>query len=317
MTTVRRRRGFTLIELLVVIGIMLVVASLGYYLLSSLVGNQTRTRAIDQLTEWLLTTKMQARRDGQATGLRLLYNGAPAAPGTTANQVAFVQQPDPLTGGTCDGPCDATGTLSTGSGTYVRFNAASVDLLGPGAAMTPPDLTQSLVQPGDYLEVNASGSVHQIINVTQVTVGTTTYTLLNLASTVPYFTATSNYRVFRQPRLLVGEEIKPLGAELVIDMSAGKCLNLPVRTILGTTSAFVEIVFSPSGSVVGQGTNAGKIVLWLADQTVSHNPGPPALIAVNTRTGFIGAYDVNGTPDPTSGILDPYLFTEDGRSGGF
>jgi len=387
-----------LIELLVVIGIMLVIATVGYFLLPGLIGNQQRSRALDQLTEWLLTAKVRPRRDGLATGVRIL-----ADPTTNlATQVAFVQQPDPLTGGSCDGtymdsagtnplfaatsgaitnataanPIQITsashgmssgqsitingvggntaanntsanptwtitvvdannftlngsnaagGTAYTSGGTwtlsssiFVRFSG--VDFLGPAAASVPIDMSQALVQPGDYLEINFSGNPHLITGVPTAANANGSFTL-TIASPIPFFGSLSpgaapmkpypnTYRILRQPRLLVGEELKSLGAELAIDLNAGKSLNVPMRTVAGTPTTFSEIVFSPSGSVMGQGTAAGKIVLWVSDQSVGTTPAPPALVAINSRNGFIGAYEV--APG-----ADPYLFTEDGRNGGF
>jgi prepilin-type N-terminal cleavage/methylation domain-containing protein len=414
MRTPRRlRRGFTLIELLVAIGIILIIAAIGYYTLPSLLGNQNRARAVDQLTEWLLTAKIRARRDGLATGLRILVDPTT----NTAAQVAYIQQPDPFTGGSCDGTYfDLAGTTTafapggpitaatmaspiqitspnhglnpgssqyvtisgvqgntaannttttptwvaayfdannftltgatgnapyagggswTSSSSYVRFS--SVDFLGPAANSTPTDYSQALVQPGDYLEVNYSGNVHLISAVTLNANATTT---LTLNSAVPAFGTlvpgaapqkpyATTYRILRQPRLLIGEEIKSLGADLVIDFNpwsppapapsfATTSLNVPTRTVVKdptatppTTVTYYEILFSPNGSVVGLGTTAGKIVLWLTDKAITNTPAPPALVAINTRTGFIGAYEANITG------TDPYSFTEDGRSGGF
>jgi prepilin-type N-terminal cleavage/methylation domain-containing protein len=326
MRTQRRtRRGFTLVELLVVIGIMLVISALGYWLLPGMIGNQNRARAVDQLTEWILTVKVRARRDGLATGVRILVD-----PTTNlASQVAYVQQPDPLTGGTCQGTCDGSSNLTTGTAQqYVLFSG--VDFVGPAALTasttnpsesSPTDYSQALVQPGDYLEVNYSGNVHLITGFAFNS--GTGLTRVSLNSNIPAFGSTTAagtsyptvYRILRQPRLLVGEELKSLGAELAIDFNAlaspalsSKSLNVPSRTV--GTATYYEIVFSPSGSVVGQGTMAGKVILWISDNAVTNTPAPPALIAINNRTGFIGAYEVA----PGS---DPYLFTEDGRSGGF
>jgi type II secretory pathway pseudopilin PulG len=336
-----------MIELLIAMGIILIIAAMGYWLLPGLIGNQNRARAVDQLTEWFLTAKMRARRDGLATGLRLYYvdpsTGAhtpvDGVTVTTANTVAYVQQPDPLTGGTCQGTCDASNNLTPGTAsTFVLFS--TVDFIGPAPIAAtggePTDYSQALVQPGDYLEVNYCGSVHQITHVTYNASATPPTTTLTLATAVPGFGSMTpgatptpyptTYRILRQPRLLVGEEMKALGAELVIDFTAltspalsSKCLNVPFRTVVvnpnatpPTTLTYSEIVFSPSGGVIGQGTTSGKIVLWISDNAVTNTPAPPALVAINTRTGFIGAYEV----DLTS-ATDPYSFTEDGRSGGF
>ena len=60
----RRRRncrkaqaGVTLIEMLVVMGIILLLATLGVAYLPKMSDNQKRTRAVDLVSQWLLTAK--------------------------------------------------------------------------------------------------------------------------------------------------------------------------------------------------------------------------------------------------------------------
>jgi prepilin-type N-terminal cleavage/methylation domain-containing protein len=307
MCAVRKttRRGFTLIELMVVMGIIILLAVLGYMVLPPLSADNNRVRTLDALSEYLLTAKMRAKRDGLATGIRLL-----GAPGTVST-LAYVQQPDLITGTTM-----GASLISITPGTSPAPSSAAFtggDWIGAG---TTAGDSYSPVQPGDYLEVLGGGPAYLITALAQTTVaGVTTTTLSLLNSNASYSAtlgATSNWRILRQPRLLQGEDVKQLPGTYGIDMSAGKSLNVPLRSFTSgtTTTTYYEILFSPSGSVVGTGTTAGKIVLWVSDFATVTQPGPSGLIAINIRTGFIGAYDVN--PNGT----DPYSFTEDGRSGG-
>jgi hypothetical protein len=257
-------------------------------------------RGADRLQGWLLIAKQRALRDRTPTGLRLIIDSANP---NWVRDLEYVQQPDDYSGGTF------LRYDTVGSELFAEFSG--VDFtgglgFGPGA----PDLAP--VQPGDYLEVFGGGLVHQIIGV----VGQTRLKL-NFRTVVTN-SPTSNYRIIRQPRRLAGEQPLQMPEKVVIDRSPYPTptsptlsQNLPVRTVFGTSTSFIEILFAPSGSVVGQGTGSDRIVLWVRD-TSQTDPrlGEPRLITVYVRTGFIAAHpiDISGP--------DFYTFTRDGRSSG-
>jgi len=82
--------------MLVVMGIILILATLGVAYLPKMSDNQKRTRAVDLVSQWLLTAKERAKRDRLPTGVRLLYDPNNL---TLVSQLQYVQQPDPITGG--------------------------------------------------------------------------------------------------------------------------------------------------------------------------------------------------------------------------
>jgi hypothetical protein len=274
--------------LLVVIGIICVLATIGYMTLPSLAGDYNRTRSIDALSEWLLTAKMRAKRDGLPTGVRLTgWNSG----NNCCNEVAYIQQPDALTGGTwANSSCTS---IANGTATF-----AGTDFWGPGLSPGDPN---DYVQQGDYLEIFGSGSVHQITGATNLITLTLANTSVNLS------VATGNFRILRAPRVLVGEEVKQLPANLGINVGTPPSVNIPTRTVNGVN--YWEILFAPSGTVIGQGTGAGKIVLYVQDNNQVQNPGQPTLIVIDVRSGFIGAF-------PVAPGADPYAYTESGTSGG-
>jgi prepilin-type N-terminal cleavage/methylation domain-containing protein len=328
-----RRPSFTLVELLVVISIILLLATLGYLLLPGMFSNYRRVGAVDRVSQWLLTARQRAKRDGVPTGLRLL-------PVTDANgkvvvnpdgsvwvrQLQYVQQPEPLVGGALTP--NLAGGPPTFSGGYcvsvtngvVTFN--NVDFVAGGSTVD-----EYLVQPGDYLELFGGGSVHLIANVTG-----TTLTLNDTTVNYPApFQPTTNYRILRQPRPLLGEKALDVPGDTVIDLGKparsdangnplsfqpapappdSRSLNVPERLVgLAPQQKLVlEVVFSPSGAVLTQ--NTGKVILWLRDSTATPpDLGSPSLIGIPVRTGFIGAYDVA----PGN---NPYQYTENGRASG-
>ena len=93
-----------------------------------------------------------------------------------------------------------------------------------------------------------------------------------------------------------------------------------------TTLGRYAILFSPSGSLVGDTARTGKIILWVLDSTKDPaNTKEQTLITIFARSGLIGAYPVNndgdtlmGPPDPTTGVASPKWdsYTRDPRPAG-
>jgi prepilin-type N-terminal cleavage/methylation domain-containing protein len=282
-----RRSGFTLIELIVVITIILALAALAAAFMPRVNDSTNLTRAIDQCEQWLLTAKQRAKRDGQITGIQLQQGTGDGA--SQFSQAIYVQQPDPFTGGTCSTPVPNTNATVTFAG--VDFSN------GGGPA------NEFLVQPGDFLEIY--GGVHLI---TAVTANQLT---LVAGSTYDQFTipaGTSNYRILRMPRPLLGEATLQLPANMVIDFSNGSAFG--VNGPLSSAPAGNRILFAPNGMVVNPSPAVGQVLLWIWDST--NNPqdvNKAGIVGVQIRTGFIGAYSVA----PGS---NPYLFVAQGRDSG-
>jgi hypothetical protein len=165
-----------------------------------------------------------------------------------------------------------------------------------------------LVQPGDFLEVRDGGvySIASVASATQLQLGpalsaTPTAYETSLSITTP----TMNYRILRQPRILIGEPPLQLPNNLAVDMTQPQ-----FNSINATTSQNIDILFSPSGAVVGANAGMGKIFLFIHDATqIPLDTTKAAIVAVQCNTGFIGAYSV--APGP-----DPLYYAEEGRSSG-
>jgi prepilin-type N-terminal cleavage/methylation domain-containing protein len=317
----RRRGAFTLIELLVVIAIIITLAALAAGFMPNISESQNLTRSVDQLEQWLLTARMRAKRDGLATGLR--FTPDPSNPGMFS-EMQYIQQPDPLSGGTAiaggyqGGVCISSAPPNTGLITF-----ANVDFTNG----QPGLFAEYLVQAGDYLELYNGGGVHLIMSVPSPT-------MLQLNPLSAYDTTltisvpTTNYRILRQPRLLVGESPLQLpnnfvvdGANTVVTLPNGTMTpapptppatpltNIPFRPVAGAPNGgYFEILFSPSGAVIGPGASSGKIYFFVRDFTQG-DATKSGIVAVQTRTGFIGAYNIS----PGN---DPLYFAEEGRSSG-
>lgn len=374
--SIRRRGAFTLVEMIVVLAIILTIAALAAAFMPRVQDSTNLTRTVDSFEQWLLTAKMRAKHDQLATGIRFIPSQNDINPNNpflsasgTYSEFQYIQQPDPLTGGslshlqtpgsvvwtTASGTLYLTGGICYQAPTPISAGSVSfynVDFaLGLGANIaTAP---QWLVQPGDYLELRNSG-VYLIGRVVPPVGGGPANTLQlgfpNLTSppmspytlpptpsaydiafptispppTSPY-TSTTNYRIIRQPRVLVGEP--PL---LLPDNYAVITGTIPDTIVPGNStsptpmqwsyvspgpSGYLEILFSPSGAVVGTNAGSGRIFLSAYDTTMNpFDMDRVGIIAVQTRTGFIGAFSAA----PGAGLpgYNPFAYAQEGRDSG-
>lgn len=125
-------------------------------------------------------------------------------------------------------------------------------------------------------------------------------------------TSTTNYRIVRQPRVLLGEQPLALPNNYAANFNSipGSGSLLPGCNVSVGPSGYPEILFSPTGAVIG--TNAGNatIVISVWDTTMDlPDPNRVGIVGIQSRSGFIGAYDVS-----LSG--NPYLFVQMARESG-
>ncbi len=158
-----------------------------------------------------------------------------------------------------------------------------------GGASIAGEIDESTVQAGDYLVLAGTTTPHQITMVNSATT-------LTLASGVSPTSAGTPYTIIRAPRRLPSEDIIQMPSNMVIEQqrpvpgNAGfnYCSNIPQRGLIDSSHPapgvpVSEILFAPSGAVVGQGTQADKIYLWLRElqvrslTPVNGQPMPPVL----------------------------------------
>jgi len=300
-----RRPAFTLMELLVVIALIVVIAAIGLLTVPLMQSQQKASSNASQVVAWLGNVKAIALRDQRPTGLRFVPD--PNNP-NFIREVFMIQTPDDFAGGFVLVP-------NAKSLNVVTVIGADFDG-GFGAA----DVLDHPVQVGDYLELNGGGLLYTITGVSQVPnpiPPVPPQGVLTLSRNVVLTSPTPQYRIIRQPRRMQGEDSFTLTGNVVIDLGhpydnppSFLTLNLPVRT--AATESYYEIVFAPSGGVVGKGTVASdKIILWVRDSTAPNvTDHDPALVTIQVRTGFLGTYQV----DTTS--TDPYRYARDPRAGG-
>lgn len=323
-----RRPALTLMELLVTISITLLILSLAYLAMPNL-QSRRMVDAADRLTGWLLIAKQTAKSSGLATGVRLVVS-----PGGYCTTLQYVQEqadyspvgvvpPDPTKQRCmCDGPAPigvktVTGQANDPNGVAtVTFSSNISGTVPPGP--TTPAMSPA-VQVGDYIQFGNGGPVYPIASAPVL--NTTNYpspgnwqvkiSIPQSPYNVPADTGTIAFTIIRQPRPMLGENDLVLPEDTAIIMASSgnnpiASSNIPQRS--GGT--IFEVLFSPSGNVIGQGTGADKIYLLLDDITAPPHAAAPVVVAVNVRTGQIGSFPVD-----TSGS-DPFSFAKTGRSSG-
>jgi prepilin-type N-terminal cleavage/methylation domain-containing protein len=283
----RRRPGFTLVELLVVVTIILVLAGIAVLFVPSLADKQRASEGASQFQGWLLIAKQKALRDQGPRGIRLTPNMGklPQYPAHYVTDLQYIEQPPDFTGGLVNQFLPNNMVSFTGVDFYGGFG--------------PTDPTLWPVQPGDYLEIKGGGSVSRI-----QAVGQTTLTLVSTPVVVN--TPTWQYRIIRQARILAGEDELQMPQNVAIDLKLSRA-GSQVNVFSGQP---IDILFSPSGTVIGQVAAYDKLALWVKDTTLADTEGEPTLIAVFSRTGLLASYpvDLNST--------NPYSYLDDGRYAG-
>ncbi len=327
------RPAFTLIELLVVIAIILAVSALAAAFMPSVQDSQNlvqRHRFAGAMAADGQDAG-QARRSGHWSSAHrphgwgyVLFPGPvrPATGPAVGRYLSADTYPNPYPG-------------------VVQF--ANVDFTLGGLPAS-----EWLVQQGDYLEIPVGGSIYLIRSpllqppfspVNTLLLGSpfqtpTYYTTLSASSAPPPLTsqtwqstyeqtlsiptATMNYRIIRQPHPILGESTMQLPGNIAVDLTSkdpgpppqNYTNVMPTSNVGNAGLQTLDILFSPSGAVVGANASLGKIYLLVHDLTQQpFDPGRAGIVTIQSRTGFIGAYDVG-----PAGI--PYYYAIAGRSSG-
>jgi prepilin-type N-terminal cleavage/methylation domain-containing protein len=299
------RSAFTLIELLIVISLIVVIAGIGFLTVPLFTSQQRASSNASIIVAWLGDAKVQALKQQQATGVRLVLDQTNPTQ-KFVREMYYVQTPDDFTGAQTGGVLSSAMPYpgpppqqSLTEPTLLTFT--NVDFSGGLDLTNPVDWP---VQSGDFLEINGGGLLYQIVSVFPQKNSFT----VSRQTTITQ--ATSNWRIIRQPRRITGEDSLTLNGNAVIDLNPGVSQNVPQRVVSGLT--YYEILFAPNGGVVGRGTKTSNaIVLWVRDSTQAlATDNEPVLISIQARTGFIGTYQVDTTGP------DPYSFTRDPRASG-
>jgi hypothetical protein len=279
--------------MMVVITIMLLLIGLAAGLSPRVQDRKKMNQGIEQIQGALLIAKQRAKRDKMPTGIRLVPGTGPQGNSMYVQELTPIQQPDDYSTGKIQPGRGGNGAAVLGQ--TVRFSGANFR----GSATQQ---SQYLVQPGDFLEVMGGGHLHLIQSVS-----TTSLTLATAPDATCYLNQqTDQWRIIRGPRALIGEVPVKLNIDVAVDITPGLSYNLPINAATGN----IDILFSPGGEVLNGGSGSSAIYLWVRDLTVADpKSGSPAIIAINSRSGFIATH-------PVAPSGDPYQFAKDGKASG-
>jgi len=291
-----RRTGFTLIELLVVIGVIVVIAGLIVYFGPGIEKGERSARGASALQGNLFIAKQQALRNRLPYGIRLLRgsnsptlpNGNPDPDFNKIRSFQYISQPLDYRRGNVK--------ADTGTTNVVFFD-------GPDLTGGLADRSLWLVQPGDALQVGNEPPT--LITEVNRAVDPPNTVRTNAANGATGF-ETNDYRVFRAPRPAAGEEIINLPEEIIVDLDPNNGMS---EIAPETTTGYLDILFAPSGRILNTAGRAGRIVLWVRDETTAADSSEQSLIVVFTRSGLIGSVPVDvGGADLKSFLKDPRTY---------
>lgn len=323
----RRRGGFTLIEMLVAMGIaILLLGIIVAVTQSGFMGSFRTVRAADRVSQWLVTAKNRAARDGVPRGLRFYVNAqghigeaqyiempptwAPIqSPSDAGSRIVFTYTIDAMNNIAQPQHCyyinDAANYTAFDALGILRGDTLMISDFGSGFTLSDPPTAASItwagspkaareipLYPGAYPNLGAGFAD---------------------ASGKAMF-ATPLFGFQTQPKPMFGDPPLIIGQDLAIEAAMCKPMPQPNQSL--------DVIFSPNGQVLAiliEGTPAplnAFAAFWVRDisfvvpPTEFANAGEQVLVVVYPKTGAISTQQVK----PVAG--QEYDFAKDGINTG-
>ena len=281
------RRGMTLIELLVVMSIMVTFAAITAAFYPSISSDNQIAQASNKIQNLLVGARQKARRDNNVTGVRFFPDlNNPSA----ATQMMLVQKPVDLTGSSL--PANLYQPLLPGNPTVIQF---STQVWGFATG-------EDLIMANDIL-VDPLNS-----NSTKITGkgGSNNQMLINSNFYNPNInSATLNYKIIRQARIVPGEEAIPMPEGYEISLGA----NFSGPKVNPSDSS-IDVCFEKTGAVY-QIDFAANVYIWVHKTGSTKYSEDDAIIGIQRNNGKVavfpvGLVDFNNTGN--TNLHDPFKF---------
>ena len=281
------RRGMTLVELLVVMSIMVTFAAITAAFYPSISSDNQIAQASNKIQNLLVGARQKARRDNNVTGIRFFPDtNNPSA----ATQMMLVQKPVDLTGSSL--PANLYQPLLPGNPTVIQF---STQVWGFATG-------EDLIMANDIL-VDPLNS-----NSTKITGkgGSNNQMLINSNFYNPNInSATLNYKIIRQARIVPGEEAIPIPEGYEISLGA----NFSGPKVNPSDSS-IDVCFEKTGAVY-QIDFAANVYIWVHKTGSTKYSEDDAIIGIQRNNGKVavfpvGLVDFNNTGN--TNLHDPFKF---------
>ena len=284
------RRGMTLVELLVVMSIMVTFAAMTAAFYPSISSDNQIAQASNKIQNMLVGARQKARRDNNVTGVRFFpdLNNSSAA-----TQMMLVQKPVDLTGNSL--PANLYQPSLPGNPTVIQF---STQVWG---FPTGEDLIMANDILVDSFTNNSTKITGKGATINQMLINSNFYNP-NIDS------ATLNFKIIRQPRIVPGEEAIPMPEGYEISLGA----NFSGPKVNPSDSS-IDVCFEKTGAVY-QIDFAANVYIWVHKTGSTKYSEDDAIIGIQRNNGKVavfpvGLVDFNNATD--SNLHDPFKFARD------
>ena len=280
----------TLVELLVVMSIMVTFAAMTAAFYPSISSDNQIAQASNKIQNMLVGARQKARRDNNVTGVRFFpdLNNSSAA-----TQMMLVQKPVDLTGNSL--PANLYQPSLPGNPTVIQF---STQVWG---FPTGEDLIMANDILVDSFTNNSTKITGKGATINQMLINSNFYNP-NIDS------ATLNFKIIRQPRIVPGEEAIPMPEGYEISLGA----NFSGPKVNPSDSS-IDVCFEKTGAVY-QIDFAANVYIWVHKTGSTKYSEDDAIIGIQRNNGKVavfpvGLVDFNNATD--SNLHDPFKFARD------
>ena len=287
------RRAFTLVEMLVVLVVLLIVGLLGFTVVNSLTKSEVVHEGARNAQSFLEGARDRALHDKLPRGVRF-YRASDDPTDTNYNMITKMVYIGPA------------GKLSTGRFTnnVVRIvnNGSNqprrIQIVDTNYQQTWRTLTErGLITDGAWIKLRIGNSPPESYAIRVFGSGPYQYHLTK--DFVGPINRNLTYELNLGAAELPNQEPRQLPGKVLIDPIASRFGNAQLTAAMPANRPYLDVMFSPRGTIVGSATQAGRIQLvvrGLADRDNGNalndpdNEQPTLVVVITTQTGSVATH---------------------------